>query len=335
MVKSQLYFSKDDTTIIKGLAILFMIAHHTVIPEFYINPDPILRTRICAHFMSLMKCCVSIFTFIVGYGYFYNKGSNVSYAIKHLFNLLSRYWLVLFAISLPLVCICNRGGYSIDIQDIAYNMVGLKHGYCLGNWYVYFYIYSLLLLPCLKKLTYKHDIVVTLSIILISGISSYFIPTSNIYFQAIKECLHYTPLLVLGYLFAKRDVFCRIRFEKVRSWKLICLLLIAMLIRFAKGSVLGVSTDMVFVPMLFIFIISFRQRLHKCVVSILSVFGKNSTFIWFIHCVFFSNATKSVFQSSQFWPDNILSVFLVVTAVSLLVAMLLNYLMSKFKLSYQ
>lgn len=214
-------------------------------------------------------------------------------------------------------------------------MIGLKHGYCLGNWYVYFYIYSLLLLPWIKRMTNKHDILVSVLIMLATGLLSYFVKPSNIYYRALKECLHYTPLLVLGYLFAKKNVFGKIKYEIVWGRKFICLLLAVLLIRFAKGSVLGVSTDIVFVPMLFIFILSIKQRLHKNVIRSLSLFGKNSTFIWFIHCIFFSNATKAVFQSSSIWPNNILIVFLVVTSISLLGATLLNYITSKIKLLYQ
>lgn len=212
-------------------------------------------------------------------------------------------------------------------------MFGLKHGYCLGNWYVYFYLYSLLLIPCIKWLSVRVNIVVTSLVFLCLGITSYFLPTSNIYLQALKECFHYTPLLAVGLLFAKEKVFDKVKNDTVMNWKFICLFLVVLLLRFVKGSILGISTDIVFVPLLFMLLISMRQLFGNKLNKLFVLLGHNSTFMWFIHCLFFSTATRAIFQSASFWSDNIIIVFLLVTLVSLIAAMLLNYMVSLVKLN--
>lgn len=227
----------------------------------------------------------------------------------------------------------QTGGYLVDIQDVIYNMFGLKHGYCLGNWYVYFYLYSLLLIPCIKWLSVRVNIVVTSLVFLCLGITSYFLPTSNIYLQALKECFHYTPLLAVGLLFAKEKVFDKVKNDTVMNWKFICLFLVVLLLRFVKGSILGISTDIVFVPLLFMLLISMRQLFGNKLNKLFVLLGHNSTFMWFIHCLFFSTATRAIFQSASFWSDNIIIVFLLVTLVSLIAAMLLNYMVSLVKLN--
>ena len=93
---------KDKTQIIKGIAILLMVAHHCLIGEFYLKPDPFLSTLFGHKLVSLTKMCVGLFTFFVGYGYFFSSQNKVSYTIQHITKLLKNYWIVLFLIAIPL-----------------------------------------------------------------------------------------------------------------------------------------------------------------------------------------------------------------------------------------
>ena len=102
------HISKDETLLIKGIAILFMIAHHVFIKEFYIDQPEFLQSFLATRIMIGMKSCVGLFTFLVGYGYYFS--SNNSFAGKRIFRLLKQYWLIL-AITLCTV-ILNGGVYQ-------------------------------------------------------------------------------------------------------------------------------------------------------------------------------------------------------------------------------
>lgn len=52
--------SKDKTTILKGVAILFMILHHVLIKEFYIEQPEILSSSVAVRMQIAMKMCVGI-----------------------------------------------------------------------------------------------------------------------------------------------------------------------------------------------------------------------------------------------------------------------------------
>lgn len=56
------FFDKDMTAVLKGIAILFMIMHHCLIPDFYDYPPDFLHNGLIVHVMMGMKICVGLFT---------------------------------------------------------------------------------------------------------------------------------------------------------------------------------------------------------------------------------------------------------------------------------
>ena len=106
-----LTFKKDHTLIIKGIAILLMIWHHALIPEFYSHPEPCMYTWMNTHLYIGGKFCVALFTFIIGYGYAYSSDHSLRYAAKHICRLLKEYWTIFILLLLPLGTIFG-GGFS-------------------------------------------------------------------------------------------------------------------------------------------------------------------------------------------------------------------------------
>lgn len=244
--------TKDKTAIIKGIAILFMIANHCLLEKYYLNPSPFLSTALGRELCVFTKICVPIFTFIVGYGFFYSYKNFCAYLKRHGGTLLKYYWFYLFILAIPLVAF--TGEYSVDAKNVALNMIGLEHEYCLGNWYVYFYIYCLLILPLFKYIFHKEYIVKTLIVVLLCGVLSYVTNSNNIYLQAFSTCMFYTPILVMGYVCAKTQILSLLGRVITRKSLWFALLLFACLIRILFGDWhWGISTDTVIVP---IFIIS-------------------------------------------------------------------------------
>lgn len=93
-----LEFGKDKTTIIKGIAIIFMIVLHCAIPQYWDIPLKEFSNVELTHFMETFKICVGIFTFMVGYGYAFAKTKDLEYSLKHIRKLLlpfGLYWYFL------------------------------------------------------------------------------------------------------------------------------------------------------------------------------------------------------------------------------------------------
>ena len=97
-----LVISKDKTTILKGVAILFMILHHVFIKEFYVEQPEFLSSSAAVRVQVAMKMCVGSYTFIIGYGFWYCKSYSTGYVFGHIRKLLRQYWIVFIFLILPI-----------------------------------------------------------------------------------------------------------------------------------------------------------------------------------------------------------------------------------------
>lgn len=312
--------TKDNTTILKGFAILFMIAHHVLIKEFYVHPDSILNTFLVLRLQIGMKTCVGIFTFIIGYGFFFSKQYNTKYVVSHMFRLIWKYWIVL----LFTILLSYWGGYLFDVQDVLFNAFGLKHQYNLGNWYIYFYFYALLVLPLIARLFNGKFIYQKLMLLIILfGLLTYMNTIKGTLFAAAKECTRYTPMLAVGFVCAKTNILSKwSNIVKSRiSWG--ALAFVSVIIRCGISGVFGIVTDIITVPLFTISISRlFKGLVSKWYAKVFLSLGSASTMMWFIHAIPFNTATKELFQLSPLWTNNIAVLFIVVTGCSYLIAKL-------------
>ena len=308
--------SRDKTAILKGIAILFMILHHVLIKEFYVNPPEVLSSILSVRMQICMKMCVGIYTFIIGYGFWFCSSYGVGYVLRHIGKLLRQYWIVLIFFMIP---VSYWGGYIFNVKKFVLNLFGLEPQYCLGNWYVYFYMYALLILPMLKKWL-EYQGLWRLIVAIVAFVSLRLVYSENRYMD---NCFMYSQMLVVGMFCAKSQVLTHFG-EKVRSrcvWFVIALL--AVFIRCISG-IMGLTTDVVAVPIFVIAICGLSQGYEKSLLFLsLTKLGKCSTYMWFIHCLFFSDATRNVLQHLPIWSNSLLGAFVVATVVSFVLSLLL------------
>ncbi len=165
-------FSKRDTTIVKGIAILAMLFHHTY-PN---NPGMPIHLVEGANYLTLIaesgKICVSLLTILSGYGLaesykklndltFFTK---IKFCLSHYIQLLSMYWcILLWAYIVKLMqggSIVNTYGTGIHgIINIIIDILGLGmifHSTILiGGWYLTAVITFYALFPILFFLVQK------------------------------------------------------------------------------------------------------------------------------------------------------------------------------------
>ena len=325
--------TKDKTLIIKGLAILFMIAHHVLIKEFYIEPSEFLSSLVAIRVQIAMKMCVGLFTFFVGYGAFYAVKIDYKYIRQHAWRLLKQYWIVLF-FSVLIVSLSSReSGWNSTVlwdNSLILNLLGFNHQYNLGNWYIYFYLYALCVLPLIIRVFQKRTWGRLILFTIVFGIMAYFIRGNHFYVQAVDECVGYTPTLAIGYICAKTDilsVFC----NRVRN-KIIWILIVSLVLVFRSyaSEIIGIKTDVICVPV-FVMAVSalFLQHETTIFAKIMTVLGRNSTLIWFIHAIPLSDSTRRLFQTCSLWPNNLLILYIVLTLVSLVLSIMGNYFFEK------
>lgn len=319
------YLSKDTTQIIKGFAILFMIAHHVLIKEFYMDQPEILTNIFSIRLQIGMKMCVGLFTFFVGYGAFYAKELDIRYIYKHIWRLLKCYWLVL----LVTILIAYISNVCYDMPVTLLNFVGLMSQYNLGSWYIYFYIYALLVLPFIARLLKQNTWTRLFYLIAFSCVASYFTESSQFILRALSLCFFYTPILAIGYACAQTQIIGTISKLSDNAILWFIILLTTVLLRCITGGKYGFSTDIVFVPLFILSVAVFAWGGKILFSKTLSSLGRNSMFMWFIHAIPLSDATRAFFQDSVLWTNNVLILYFVLVVVSYLLSVGLKNVLKK------
>jgi len=134
---NQSYFNKEMSLKIKGMAIIFMFVHHVLTfeknwPEGYSASKTLVW--FANHFQSPTRICVSVFAFLTGYYYFFEK-KTIQNSLKRIQKLIISYWFV-FCIFLLIYCLSMTPLPSIP--ELLMELLGLKSKIAVFNWYVVF-----------------------------------------------------------------------------------------------------------------------------------------------------------------------------------------------------
>lgn len=319
--KIKLTFTRDKTKLLKGIAIIFMVIHHTA----------------PADFASSFKLCVGLFTFLAGFGFFFAKDKTHTGALKRAFSLLKHYWFLLFIFIVPVVLL---GHNAYDFRRLPYEMFGLEINLNWYSWYVKFYVWAMLCLPLLCVAIDKFGFWGFAGSIFLSWGAEclvHLIPDFhlNVWSRFAFDCLLYSPLLFLGYWFAHKGWINKISFA--RKWAIpICLLSILLFVGvfFARSKmavVAGFNLDFIYVPLQIICVlIVFEILQFGWFERLLHSLGDYSMWIWRIHALFFTAATAYVYSWMVEWARPYIGLFtIIVLVVAALMAIAIDWLYTK------
>ena len=303
MVNSKDINGKDFSGAIKGLAIILMITHHSFgFPEYYISniSYPSLERYIWL-IRDVTKICVPIFVFLTGGGYYLRKNYTAQYSLSKIKKILLSYWIV-YAVLLFISVIL---GYTPTFQDIILELFGLKLYVMWFCWYVGFYISLMVIFPVFSKLmkikdNFKWNILNSLIFCMILQVIAKIAEPIDTY-SVFSELSAFFPVAAVGFMFAKYDIGNKI-VNKVTNivWIRIVIGVLFILTAFAghglKPYVKGVSVGIIVAPLFIIGVYLVRVCNISCIRKLLMFLGKHSMNIWFLHCLFFSLATREIFQ---------------------------------------
>lgn len=185
------YFDKNNSVILGGIAILFMIWHHLFnVSEWLSNGVAIIiHGGILGNLLTYVPAatgniCVQIFAIISGYALFINPKSygNWRLRVKRLLKFLLAYWIV-FALFLLIAWFNNDSLPSWN--QFFHNLVGLKTGPSQAGvnvpfaWYVAFYIQFIILTPLLTWIFQKGNLLQDICGLLFLAIMVYLLPKIN------------------------------------------------------------------------------------------------------------------------------------------------------------
>lgn len=241
-------------------------------------------------------------------------------------------------------CDFRWGGYIPTVKNVLINLFGWRPNINYFAWYVFFHIFLMLVFPVYIRICKENFLINAAASVLIAWVIEAGLHTlpgysSNRLITNLFDCFLYFPTAAMGYLIARHGIFEKVqRMIPQLSDRLIALLsgtglvLIALSGRYFRGSIFGLNLDVIYVPC-FVFGMLLLLTLLKNAVQekgmcILSVFGKYSTEVWFLHAIFFSKDVNAGFEKILWWPKQPLLVFIWCFILCLPFAAFLHWLAS-------
>ena len=116
------------------------------------------------------------------------------------------------------------------------------------------------------------------------------------------------PTVLLGYYFAKQQVFQKMRIPQHWSMALVGVLLIVLaLVGYALcGAIAGFSLFIIYAPMAILGILVIFNSFKMPIISkVLTSLGNLSVYMWFFHALFFTDIVRTIYQPFILVSNNI------------------------------
>lgn len=340
-------FTKNDTNVIKGIAIIFLMIHHCFLsPARYKGLEvvfaPFTESQV-NYIAAFLKICVGMFVFLTAYGitvsiknkYGTLEVSNKQFAeyTKHrMFNLYTG-WIFVFLLC-EVFCMIYSGlpveTYGANIQGIIYLVLdGLGIANLFGTptlvgtwWYMSLAITLVICIPILIKVYNKIGFcyMAALYVILCRQLD-----------KTDSSLVHWMPAVLLGIVVADKNLFVKMsNYQLIKSSnvanklvKFIAgIIIILMLIKFRQSGVSAILFEIKdgFIPF---FIIYFCYEFVcgiKYLDNVLMFIGKYSMNIFLIHTIIRATYFRRFMYGFKYAP----LIVVVLLVISLVVAVLVE-----------
>ena len=333
-------FSKDNTSTLKGVAILFMVFAHLFnrmefcnlsFPLLYIKDEPLI------HYMIFAMNPVDFFMVLSGYGLYYTFSQGRKNNFKRILKLYIHYWITLIIFVSIGFFVVGSDKYPGSFLDIIYNSIGWKNSYNHETWFLL--PYALLTLSSTRifivcdKLNPTKIFLLSFFIYILVRLSSRYSSSLIESYQIFKWVDSYLTLqfpFILGMLLCKCWNYSA--FKKRLSFKFNknYVLVFALIILFIGIILVRYKYQSIFYPfytVVFIMCFSLLDR-FSWVDKILMELGKRSTSIWFIHTYFCYYLFQDFIYSFKY-PIIIFAVLMIISWICAIVIDKLNALIQK------
>lgn len=350
-------FSRQDTKLVKGVAIILMLFHHLAafperLPKGF-NFEPAWPQLIERGYLKELgfnaKICVALFFFLGGYGLYLKYKSNKLSITKSVVDIYKAYWKV-FLIFVPIGLIffarqgddvnalCTRFFFEERkdlITALIANFTGWSSSLNDEWWFFCSYICVLPLGYVFLKLTKKINdfwveifAVFVVDILLrnvfpgLALIEEFKSLTANAYFSHFCKMTAYASCFFAGIVFAKYNGICKVKrmIRKIPLSPVLCIVACGVLWwsrTYVTYEVVDIIYCAILVPMISIIFDGF-----KFLKPVFSFLGKHSTNMWLCHsffCYYFYEATLIVYKTKSVFVD-----FLILLALSLVSSILID-----------
>ena len=320
-------FSREDTKIFKGVAIILMVYHHLFyFPErigyevSYETIGQIAGVNVTYWLALIGNVCLAMFLFLGGYGTYLSceKTDKICSVIKQkTFNLYQIYWKVL----IPFAVIFWAKGwlnFALSGRDVFLNLMALKVSFCAEWWFLTPYLLLMICYPPFHLFyrKYRHLKADILILFIIDGLvwEQYHIQENtslvhfrdDLWYENAKRVMQQMPAFVLGCFFAKYNLLNKL-IEVFLKYKISWLigaeyLILWMVIRCLANDIINypdkiVVYDSFWMPIMAVMVWGVvRLKYAVWLKQLLRYIGQYSTVIWLTHTLFaYSLCKKLIF----------------------------------------
>lgn len=335
--KQAMDFTRDDTKLIKGIAICLMMWYHlfafplriaeenTFIPLLRIGETPLAQTL-----GSFGGICIALFTVLSGYGIYKLSLSSPTqdrYIERHICGLYKTAWLIFF-LALPLyIYIYSSFGKQIP-QMFLYNFLCLQSTMNREWWYITPYAILLICFPYIKRFVERKNSCLLSDfffVFLFNAFLVYILPTltnsaimsdlvSTILWDNLSLAIGLLPAFIVGCIFARYDILADVKrkYSGKPLWVAVSMaaILTVFFMRFKNFRQYDWLNAAVFILCIDVLL---NTKLMRFAGIILIPLGKESTIMWLAHsflCYYWAFAQRIVYFPKYSPPIFVWFVFL-------------------------
>ena len=193
-------------------------------------------------------------------------------------------------------------------------MFGIDETLLWVSWFVFLYIWAMMVMPFMGRLIDRRPYLWTIILFIASFVAQFvvwfFVPNfnSNPWWHALFVCFSWNPTILLGYLFAQRKWFQKIRIPNHWSVPIIATILVFVVL-YMKMVLPGIKIlnfDIIYAPVIILCIlIVFSQFKLKYLSKVMAELGDKSVYMWFVHALFFTATTRPVYHQFVMISNNL------------------------------
>lgn len=295
--------SKEQSAVIKGVAILLMLIHHGFtfpqwITDGVYQPNPIFA----AYFNAPTRLCVGLFAFVTGWAYALKDRHSIQESKTKIIKFLCTYWIV----CVPALIFAGAcGGYRPNAIGIMTELLGLSNDVMKFCWYVPFYIMAMALLPCLYLLwnqSLAKGIITGMIIPIAAFIGLESLLKGTVFQMLFNSLKHWFPCITVGYLCKRYDLFS-VAWKKTSRIPptLLCL---TGTVFCGVGRFLLPAFDFAYCAIMVFSIVNCTRTRDGLLIKALGSLGNMAANIWFLHCLIFNPYTGHIFQAVFYRSNN-------------------------------
>jgi hypothetical protein len=333
---------RTTETAIKGLAVIMMVnLHFFGFPEWLLSgiqypfTGYFLNDSISTWIRIILASSISMYAFLTGWNYNHTKTPTLSYSLRKIKAFLKYYWFHVLVIFYPITILL---GYTPSFKHLFLDLFAINirgQNLVMFAWYVYFYVLVMLTLPYIIKIftgKKRIDFMFPVLVMILNIVIDPYIQGMPLNF-VITDYLNYLPTILMGYLFAKHDIFGyldKYLFKNPISHVLniVFLLFTRKLLTnltFTLITSTELSMDWLLVPFLIYSLVNLFSLIKGKLLSFFVFMGEHSLNIWFLHSLFFQVYTKELLQPLVYLPSNPILVVTFAFCLLLPVSMGINY----------